>query len=303
MEEILASIRRIIADEPKVSHEDALRIDPSYRREPRQQSLQRESFQPGQPQSDVSQNGARDLDREGPSPFAHGEVDRSRVEPLRADAPRSYEANAAVTHAAPQSPGTWLPDRGERLALEQAATPQDRPLAPPEPDLRSVQEEIDAILGKLNSANFQPAALAPGQSPEPIEIADGAASALHLEHEPADNPAEEGWEEETHAEAHAENERALAPMAAQPHAEMRNPRFLTSGARAEEALISVATSAAVDSAFNTLAQTVLVQNGRTLEDLVREMLRPMLKIWLDDNLPGLVERLVRSEIERVSRGR
>ncbi len=33
------------------------------------------------------------------------------------------------------------------------------------------------------------------------------------------------------------------------------------------------------------------------------MLRPMLKSWLDDNLPGLVERLVRAEIERVSRGR
>ena len=68
-------------------------------------------------------------------------------------------------------------------------------------------------------------------------------------------------------------------------------------------LISSATSAAVDSAFNTLAQTVLMQNARTLEDLVREMLRPMLKSWLDDNLPGMVERLVRAEIERVSRGR
>jgi uncharacterized protein len=68
-------------------------------------------------------------------------------------------------------------------------------------------------------------------------------------------------------------------------------------------LISSETGAAVDSAFNALAQTVLVQNARTLEDLVREMLRPMLKTWLDDNLPGLVERLVRAEIERVSRGR
>jgi len=68
-------------------------------------------------------------------------------------------------------------------------------------------------------------------------------------------------------------------------------------------LISGATSAAVDSAFNTLAQTVLVKNARTLEDLVREMLRPMLKAWLDDNLPSMVERLVRAEIERVSRGR
>jgi cell pole-organizing protein PopZ len=69
------------------------------------------------------------------------------------------------------------------------------------------------------------------------------------------------------------------------------------------ALMSNSTSAAVDSAFNTLAQTVLVQNARTLEDLVREMLRPMLKSWLDDNLPGMVERIVRAEIERVSRGR
>jgi cell pole-organizing protein PopZ len=73
------------------------------------------------------------------------------------------------------------------------------------------------------------------------------------------------------------------------------------GERAQ--LMSRETSAAVDSAFNTLAQTVLVQNARTLEDLVREMLRPMLKSWLDDNLPGMVERLVRAEIERVSRGR
>lgn len=70
-----------------------------------------------------------------------------------------------------------------------------------------------------------------------------------------------------------------------------------------ELLISSSTTASVDSAFNTLAHTVLVQNARTLEDLVREMLRPLLKTWLDDNLPGLVERLVRAEIERVSRGR
>ena len=62
-------------------------------------------------------------------------------------------------------------------------------------------------------------------------------------------------------------------------------------------------SAAVDMAFNSLAHTVLVQNSRTLEDLVREMLKPMLKAWLDDNLPNMVERLVRAEIERVSRGR
>lgn len=70
-----------------------------------------------------------------------------------------------------------------------------------------------------------------------------------------------------------------------------------------ERLISPMTDASVGNAFNLLAHTVLSNNARTLEDIVREMLRPMLKSWLDDNLPVVVERLVRAEIERVSRGR
>lgn len=70
-----------------------------------------------------------------------------------------------------------------------------------------------------------------------------------------------------------------------------------------QGLISNQTMSAVDSAFNSLAHTVLGNNARTLEDLVKEMLRPMLKGWLDDNLPNMVERIVRAEIERVSRGR
>jgi uncharacterized protein len=68
-------------------------------------------------------------------------------------------------------------------------------------------------------------------------------------------------------------------------------------------ILSRSTVSAVESAFNSLANTVLSNNARTLEDLVKEMLRPMLKSWLDDNLPGLVERIVKAEIERVSRGR
>jgi uncharacterized protein len=96
-----------------------------------------------------------------------------------------------------------------------------------------------------------------------------------------------------------------APSIDHPVLEETPPASEASAGRDDERgrLVSSATSAAVDSAFNALAQTVLVHNARTLEDLVREMLRPMLKVWLDDNLPGMVERLVRAEIERVSRGR
>src|SRR5258707_913189 len=74
-------------------------------------------------------------------------------------------------------------------------------------------------------------------------------------------------------------------------------------APAPQQILSRSTVSAVESAFNSLANTVLSNNARTLEDLVKEMLRPMLKSWLDDNLPGLVERIVKAEIERVSRGR
>jgi uncharacterized protein len=71
----------------------------------------------------------------------------------------------------------------------------------------------------------------------------------------------------------------------------------------DRSLLAPSTTAAVDSAFTALAQSVLAKNARTLDDLVSEMLRPMLKTWLDDNLPDLVERIVRDEIERVVRGR
>jgi len=68
--------------------------------------------------------------------------------------------------------------------------------------------------------------------------------------------------------------------------------------------LSPATTAAVGAAFDALTATVAAaRNSRTLEDVVCDALRPMLKAWLDDNLPQLVERLVRAEIERISRGR
>ena len=71
---------------------------------------------------------------------------------------------------------------------------------------------------------------------------------------------------------------------------------------AADALISAKPSASVMSAFETLAATVVLQNGEMLERIMRDELRPMIKTWLDDNLPTMVERLVRAEIERVARG-
>lgn len=87
-----------------------------------------------------------------------------------------------------------------------------------------------------------------------------------------------------------------------PAATMEPPSAPAAPALDMADLLSEQSSAAVNAAFGQLAHTVLSNNARTLEDLVKDMLKPMLKGWLDDNLPTMVERLVRAEIERVARG-
>jgi uncharacterized protein len=66
-------------------------------------------------------------------------------------------------------------------------------------------------------------------------------------------------------------------------------------------LMSAQTNASVASSFQALASS-LGGDQQQMERTVTDLLKPMLKQWLDDNLPILVERLVRAEIERVARG-
>lgn len=85
-----------------------------------------------------------------------------------------------------------------------------------------------------------------------------------------------------------------------------SPAGASGEAAAPEGLVApdTAESAAVSvlGLIRTLAAnraTPVHRTGPTIEDLVREELRPLLKAWLDAHLPALVERLVRNEIERV----
>ena len=93
-----------------------------------------------------------------------------------------------------------------------------------------------------------------------------------------------------------------------PRSAKHPERRLRSSVRSEQdqspgPLLSREADAAVSSAFQDLATSVLSGSGRTIDDVVEDLLRPMLRDWLDDNLPSMVERLVREEIERVARGR
>jgi uncharacterized protein len=76
-----------------------------------------------------------------------------------------------------------------------------------------------------------------------------------------------------------------------------------------ERILSSTTSGAAAAAFAQLgvlprdrrrdSELKLGSAGRTLEEIVRDLLRPLLKTWLDEYLPDIVERLVREEIARV----
>ena len=68
------------------------------------------------------------------------------------------------------------------------------------------------------------------------------------------------------------------------------------------AIISHSAGRQVAAAFGELSEAFAARSKKTFDDLAEQMLRPMLQDWLDNNLPLLVERLVREEIERVARG-
>lgn len=73
----------------------------------------------------------------------------------------------------------------------------------------------------------------------------------------------------------------------------------------EDGIIESTTAAAASKAFMSLSQTVQISKGEghTLEDIVVEMLKPMIKDWLDANLAEIVEQKVEEEVQRVARRR
>jgi cell pole-organizing protein PopZ len=168
------------------------------------------------------------------------------------------------------------------------------PSAPPPAAVANSQADINAMLANLDTLAAAPAS-------DALDVTDAMAA-------PA--PAAVAGPAPTVRTIDAGSDVIFTDRAPHPRAEpavriieeARRPAPPSAPAL-DRALISASTVAAVDRAFNTLAHTVIGQNAHTLEDLVKEMLRPLLKSWLDDNLPGVVDRIVRAEIERVSRGR
>jgi len=176
-------------------------------------------------------------------------------------------------------------------AVKPARAPAPPPAAAaPAPAASNSQDDIDAMLASLE-ADTSEAEVRPAQ-------AEPEADVFELTEQMA-VPAAEEQPVESDDDIEFSEPPAETPVYARHH----EAPPAAAAAPAPAAMLSQSTVFAVESAFNSLASTVLSNNARTLEDLVKEMLRPMLKSWLDDNLPNLVERIVKAEIERVSRGR
>jgi uncharacterized protein len=213
--------------------------------------------------------------------------------------PTSAEKSPPASVPPPAAPAAARPEKSAPAAAAAPSPPPAKAAAPmaappptmPAPSATNSQDDIDALLNGLDEATtaeeIRPSA--PEPEPDVLELTDEMAL--------PESPPQPTFKK---VQPPDDLEFTEAPPKAAPRA----PVFDSSQSPIDSpAILSRSTVSAVESAFNSLAHTVLSNNARTLEDLVKEMLRPMLKSWLDDNLPGLVERIVKAEIERVSRGR
>ncbi|EHS49823.1 Protein of unknown function DUF2497 [Rhizobium sp. PDO1-076] len=292
MEEILASIRRII-----------------------------ESNDPG---------SAKDMSDGMPSMYDedHGEIEAGMT---GADDDRGYEA-VEFTPANDQGPtrvdhgvsGNYRGDVQPETRHEQPEAPKSMSLADLAARVRSASERADRYM-------VQPPAVEPaprGESPlmtsrlaelrapqvrQPEPVVQAAEERSHqtidtvevqMRREPHlsfDQPAELPMQEVEMIEEDVSVVEMDIP--AEQSADLSAHQSLgDSTGQSLNALVSAATVEQVSRSFGELAAAIDGQQRRSLDEMAEDMLRPMLRDWLDDNLPTLVERLVREEIERVARG-
>jgi len=184
-------------------------------------------------------------------------------------------------------------------------------------------EEILASIRRIISEENKPGANAEKTPAE--EASDEILELTEIAEEPGEELAGEPAEEleEIAAEAELsiddvlnevtqEEDLGLLATKEEPAAEAIDPVPEVPAAPVAAQLIDVGLLATETAAASTLSGlvaavdrahggSVLGDGNRTIEDLVKEVMRPIVKDWLDEIMPGLIERLVRREVERLAR--
>lgn len=177
-----------------------------------------------------------------------------------------------------------------RGPLDEGETPELSVTPAAVPD---VQHEVEAFRAELDGF---PAA-------EPVDAGEreAAASAVYISPRETVPGVEQQETPQAYERAAAYDERAAEPVAQlRPAAAAAAAETLAVESR--QSLISDHAGRQVAAAFGELSEAFAAGRRRSFDEMAEEMLRPMLQDWLDNNLPTLVERLVREEIERVARG-
>lgn len=221
-------------------------------------------------------------------------------------------------------------DEETAAAPEEAAAEVDAPEAladpepEPEPEVAEVAEEEeileltdeeevleltdevqdDGTVVNLNTGEEVPEDDAPDEVVEEPQAEDEEEIELEMvdsdepTEEPEENIAEPEPEPEPQPEAEPEPVSIAEPEPVDALAAEAADRLVSEN----PAMNSVASLSALAAAVDTHRRAVDPSIGpRTIEDLVKDVMRPMIREWLDDNLPSLVERMVGREIERLTR--
>jgi cell pole-organizing protein PopZ len=262
MEEILASIRRIIEDSD------------TGRKQPGDANELRQDLQPAPaagPANDVDAFRA-ELNAEVRKPVSLAEVQAQlATEPpaVRIEAPPRMDAPPAVAVKAPVT----LAEVSARIAAEPIPAQPAAFAETSDTIVADWQREIAAVGETAKAGTARPEWVEPRA---PDVVPDVAIAEDELADEAAYEPA--------------------APRVAAA------PQPVAEAPPARTAILSEHVGRQVAAAFGELSDAFASRSKKTFDEMAEDMLRPMLQDWLDNNLPTLVERLVREEIERVARG-
>ncbi|MBA1139388.1 PopZ family protein [Mesorhizobium neociceri] len=293
MEEILASIRRIIEDSDtgrkQPGDADELRQDLAPAAGPASdvEAFRSELHSAAESKKPVT---LADVQAQLAEPVVTRLETRSEPAPVKPSTPAP--ANPALTTAAPpaHAPMT-LAEVSARIAGESA------PAAKAEAPARAKAETSDSIVTDWRreiaavGSQTKPADVAKPQEVRPQEIRPQETKQQETGRQQAVSVEIEAFEDDLAAEPTFEHGPSRSEQARQADAMPVRP-----------AIVSEHTGRQVAAAFGELSDAFASRSKKTFDEMAEEMLRPMLQDWLDNNLPTLVERLVREEIERVARG-
>lgn len=198
----------------------------------------------------------------------------------------------------------------EPAAPVRDAAPQARVQEPVAPRVEAADETVDDVEAFRRDVELEeivaetpraaqkeaPRAAAVDMPTMPRSLAEVQASLRQSSPEPQAEPAAPAA---TVATSAPEEVKAETPEPVREEV-VEQPR--QAAAETRPSIISEQAGRQVAAAFGELSEVFAASRKRSFDEMAEEMIRPMLREWMDNNLPVLVERLVREEIERVARG-